>query len=55
MRVGSRHPSFVLMLAPQLIQAHPFLEQAEPNIDDPACILIFKTIILKLCTKVDLT
>uniref|UniRef100_A0A6M2DDE3 Integrator complex subunit 4 n=1 Tax=Xenopsylla cheopis TaxID=163159 RepID=A0A6M2DDE3_XENCH len=40
MRVGSRHPSFVLMLAPQLIQAHPFLEQAEPNIDDPAYVAI---------------
>ncbi|XP_026462892.1 integrator complex subunit 4-like [Ctenocephalides felis] len=40
MRVGSRHPSFVLMLAPQLIQVHPFLEQAEPNIDDPAYVAV---------------
>lgn len=37
--LGSRHPTLVLPLVPELLSTHPFFDTAEPDMDDPACIL----------------
>lgn len=38
--LGSRHPTLVLPLVPELLSTHPFFDTAEPDMDDPACILV---------------
>ncbi|ELV13885.1 Integrator complex subunit 4 [Tupaia chinensis] len=35
--LGSRHPTLVLPLVPELLSTHPFFDTAEPDMDDPAC------------------
>uniref|UniRef100_H2ZRW4 Integrator complex subunit 4 n=1 Tax=Latimeria chalumnae TaxID=7897 RepID=H2ZRW4_LATCH len=37
--LGSRHPTLVLPLVPELLSTHPFFDTPEPDMDDPACIL----------------
>ncbi|CAH2225564.1 integrator complex subunit 4 isoform X1 [Pelobates cultripes] len=37
--LGSRHPTLVLSLVPELLSTHPFFDTPEPDMDDPACIL----------------
>ncbi len=41
-RLGSRHSKLTLPLTTQLLEIHPFLDTAEPDIDDPGylCILV---------------
>ncbi|OWK17340.1 INTS4, partial [Cervus elaphus hippelaphus] len=34
--LGSRHPTLVLPLVPELLSTHPFFDTAEPDMDDPA-------------------
>ncbi|KFP63187.1 Integrator complex subunit 4, partial [Cariama cristata] len=36
--LGSRHPTLVLPLVPELLSTHPFFDTPEPDMDDPACI-----------------
>ncbi|XP_055202924.1 integrator complex subunit 4-like protein 2 isoform X2 [Gorilla gorilla gorilla] len=38
--LGSRHPTLVLPLAPELLSTHPFFDTAEPDMDDPAYIAV---------------
>ncbi|NXU04852.1 INT4 protein, partial [Buphagus erythrorhynchus] len=38
--LGSRHPTLVLPLVPELLSTHPFFDTPEPDMDDPACIFI---------------
>ncbi|XP_052619163.1 integrator complex subunit 4 isoform X2 [Peromyscus californicus insignis] len=33
--LGSRHPTLVLPLVPELLSTHPFFDTAEPDMDDP--------------------
>lgn len=40
--LGSRHPTLVLPLVPELLSTHPFFDTPEPDMDDPACILVEK-------------
>lgn len=40
--LGSRHPTLVLPLVPELLSTHPFFDTPEPDMDDPACILVTK-------------
>ncbi|KAJ7424824.1 Integrator complex subunit 4 [Pitangus sulphuratus] len=35
--LGSRHPTLVLPLVPELLSTHPFFDTPEPDMDDPAC------------------
>lgn len=37
--LGSRHPTLVLPLVPELLSTHPYFDTPEPDMDDPACIL----------------
>lgn len=37
--LGSRHPTLVLPLVPELLNTHPYFDTPEPDMDDPACIL----------------
>lgn len=37
--MGSRHPTLVLPLVPELLSTHPYFDTPEPDMDDPACIL----------------
>ncbi len=41
-RLGERHSELTLPLTTLLLEIHPFLDTAEPDIDDPAylCILV---------------
>lgn len=36
--LGSRHPTLVLPLVPELLNTHPYFDTPEPDMDDPACI-----------------
>ncbi|XP_032495448.1 integrator complex subunit 4 [Phocoena sinus] len=38
--LGSRHPTLVLPLVPELLSTHPFFDTAEPDMDDPAYIAV---------------
>uniref|UniRef100_A0A672GXB3 Integrator complex subunit 4 n=1 Tax=Salarias fasciatus TaxID=181472 RepID=A0A672GXB3_SALFA len=38
--LGSRHPTLVLPLAPELLSTHPFFDTPEPDMDDPAYIAV---------------
>lgn len=38
--LGSRHPTLVLPLVPELLSTHPYFDTPEPDMDDPACILL---------------
>ncbi|KAF2888356.1 hypothetical protein ILUMI_17817 [Ignelater luminosus] len=38
-RVGAQHPELVLPLVPQFLCIHPFFDVAEPDVDNPQCIL----------------
>lgn len=37
--LGSNHPELTLMLVPELLTIHPYFDAAEPDVEDPACIL----------------
>ncbi len=41
-RLGERHSELTLPLAAQILEIHPFLDTAEPDIEDPAylCVLV---------------
>uniref|UniRef100_A0A8V0XEA1 Integrator complex subunit 4 n=3 Tax=Neognathae TaxID=8825 RepID=A0A8V0XEA1_CHICK len=38
--LGSRHPTLVLPLVPELLSTHPFFDTPEPDMDDPAYIAV---------------
>ncbi|KAK9402579.1 integrator complex subunit 4 [Crotalus adamanteus] len=38
--LGSRHPTLVLPLVPELLGTHPFFDTPEPDMDDPAYIAV---------------
>jgi integrator complex subunit 4 len=38
-RIGQFHPELTLPLTPTLLSVHPFFDVAEPDVEDPACIL----------------
>uniref|UniRef100_A0A8D1NB18 Integrator complex subunit 4 n=1 Tax=Sus scrofa TaxID=9823 RepID=A0A8D1NB18_PIG len=38
--LGSRHPTLVLPLVPELLSTHPYFDTAEPDMDDPAYIAV---------------
>ncbi|OCT96213.1 hypothetical protein XELAEV_18013888mg [Xenopus laevis] len=38
--LGSRHPTLVLSLVPELLSTHPFFDTPEPDMDDPAYIAV---------------
>ena len=38
--LGSRHPTLVLPLVPELLSTHPFFDTAEPDMDEPAYIAV---------------
>ena len=38
--LGSRHPTLVLPLVPELLSTHPFFDPAEPDMDEPAYIAV---------------
>ena len=38
--LGNSHSYLVSSLAPELLSAHPYLMTKEPDVNDPACILI---------------
>ncbi|XP_053728703.1 integrator complex subunit 4 isoform X1 [Synchiropus splendidus] len=38
--VGSRHPTLVLPLVPELLSTHPYFDTPEPDMDDPAYIAV---------------
>lgn len=38
-KVGAQHPELVLPLVPQFLNIHPFFDMAEPDVDNPQCIL----------------
>ncbi|CAN9493056.1 unnamed protein product [Ophioblennius macclurei] len=38
--LGSRHPTLVLPLAPELLSTHPYFDTPEPDMDDPAYIAV---------------
>jgi integrator complex subunit 4 len=38
-RIGAQHPELVLPLVPQLLNIHPFFDTAEPDVENPQCIL----------------
>lgn len=38
-KVGLQHPELVLPLVPQFLSIHPFFDLAEPDVDNPQCIL----------------
>lgn len=40
--LGSRHPTLVLPLVPELLSTHPFFDTPEPDMDEPACIFLMK-------------
>lgn len=49
--LGSRHPTLVLPLVPELLSTHPYFDTPEPDMDDPACILQLMLIQLPLNYK----
>ncbi|XP_041850945.1 integrator complex subunit 4 [Melanotaenia boesemani] len=38
--LGSRHPTLVLPLVPELLSTHPYFDTPEPDMDDPAYIAV---------------
>lgn len=40
-KLGSSHPHLTLLIVPYLLSIHPFLDLPEPDVEDPACILLF--------------
>ncbi|XP_034556724.1 integrator complex subunit 4 [Notolabrus celidotus] len=38
--MGSRHPTLVLPLVPELLSTHPYFDTPEPDMDDPAYIAV---------------
>ncbi|XP_053564658.1 integrator complex subunit 4 isoform X2 [Bombina bombina] len=38
--LGSRHPTLVLSLVPELLSTHPFFDTPEPDMDDPAYVAV---------------
>ncbi|XP_055521828.1 integrator complex subunit 4 [Leucoraja erinacea] len=38
--VGSRHPTLVLPIVPELLSTHPYFDTPEPDMDDPAYIAV---------------
>jgi len=40
MNLGQHHSSLVVAMTPDLLSLHPYFECVEPDIDDPACILV---------------
>ncbi|KAM7412522.1 hypothetical protein PAMA_020073 [Pampus argenteus] len=40
MFLGSRHPTLVLPLVPELLSTHPYFDTPEPDMDDPAYIAV---------------
>ena len=38
--LGRNHPYLTLAMAPELLSTHPYFESLEPDVDDPACILL---------------
>uniref|UniRef100_H2STU7 Integrator complex subunit 4 n=1 Tax=Takifugu rubripes TaxID=31033 RepID=H2STU7_TAKRU len=38
--LGSRHPTLVLPLVPELLNTHPYFDTPEPDMDDPAYIAV---------------
>ncbi|CAJ0940379.1 unnamed protein product [Ranitomeya imitator] len=44
--LGSRHPTLVLSLVPELLSTHPFFDTPEPDMDDPACIHYIAVLVL---------
>lgn len=45
-RVGAQHSELVLAQVPLFLAIHPFFDMAEPDIDNPQCILYIKFIII---------
>lgn len=43
--LGSRHPTLVLPLVSELLSTHPYFDTPEPDMDDPACILLTDQVI----------
>ena len=39
-QLGNNHGSLVSILVPELLSTHPFFMGKEPDVDDPACILV---------------
>ena len=37
--IGGNHGHLTAALVPELLSTHPFFMTAEPDVDDPACIL----------------
>ena len=37
--IGGNHGHLAAALVPELLSTHPFFMTAEPDVDDPACIL----------------
>lgn len=38
-RIGAKHPELVLPLVPLMLNAHPFFDLSQPDVDSPQCIL----------------
>ncbi|XP_078140201.1 integrator complex subunit 4 isoform X2 [Centroberyx gerrardi] len=38
--LGSRHPTLVLPLVPELLSTHPYFDTPEPDMDDPALLVL---------------
>lgn len=38
--MGSKHATLVLPLTTRLLGVHPFFDMPEPDVEDPACILL---------------
>lgn len=49
--LGTRHPTLVLPIVPELLSTHPYFDTPEPDMDDPACILPGSAP-LSLCNRV---
>ncbi|KAG7279065.1 hypothetical protein CRUP_031701 [Coryphaenoides rupestris] len=51
--LGSRHPTLVLPLVPELLSTHPYFDTPEPDMDDPAYIAVLVLVFnaAKPCTK----
>ncbi|KAM4789323.1 integrator complex subunit 4-like protein 2 [Cyanocitta cristata] len=44
--LGSRHPTLVLPLVPELLSTHPFFDTPEPDMDDPAFVIDIAVLVL---------
>lgn len=44
--IGGNHGHLAAALVPELLSTHPFFMTAEPDVDDPACILTMYSLVL---------